>query len=149
MCGNIVCIAALLLGVDAGWQPLPDGSVQYLIQIEPHLLDALASGEAIQSEIPPEVQNVRGYKITVGTDKLPRALPPAGPNTAASALEEDGEPRITYLNLGNGGLYYAEGMVVPEPATLTLLLGAALLGAVTPRRTRRMPARRNDSRRPG
>ena len=77
MCGNILCIAAVVLGVEAGWQPMPDGGVQYLIQIEPHMLDSLRSGEAVESDIPPAVKEVRGYRITVGTETLPRELPPA------------------------------------------------------------------------
>jgi hypothetical protein len=44
----------------------------------------------------------------------------------ALVLEGDGNPRITYLNLGNGSLYYAEGtVIVPEPGTLVILLGMA------------------------
>jgi hypothetical protein len=76
MCGSIVCIAAVMLGIDAGWRPLPEGGVEYLIQIEPQLLETLESGDPIQSDIPPHVKNVRAYKITVGTDELPRELPP-------------------------------------------------------------------------
>jgi len=75
MVGNIVYLAAVVLGVDVGWQPRPEGGVEYLIQIEPHLLDALKSGEAIQSEIPPDVKNVRSYRISVGTGSLPREVP--------------------------------------------------------------------------
>jgi len=33
----------------------------------------------------------------------------------ALALEGEGDPRIAYLNLGDGGLYYAEGAAVPLP----------------------------------
>ena len=75
MGANFACIAAVLLGVDAGWQPLPDGGVQYLIQIEPQLLETLASGEPIQSDVPSFVKDVRSYRITVGTAELPRELP--------------------------------------------------------------------------
>ena len=78
MCGNILCIAVAVLGVDVGWQPLSEGGVQYLIQIEPHVLEALRLGEVIQSDLPPGVDDVRGYRITVGTEQLPRELPAAG-----------------------------------------------------------------------
>ncbi len=77
MSGNILCIAAAVLAIDAGWQPLPGGGVQYLIQIEPEMLDTLRSGGAIESDIPPQVKNVRAYRITVGRKELPRELPPA------------------------------------------------------------------------
>jgi len=78
MCGNILWIAVAVLGVDVGWQPLSEGGVQYLIQIEPHALEALSSGEVIRSDLPPGVDDVRGYRITVGTEQLPRELPAAG-----------------------------------------------------------------------
>jgi len=93
MSGNILWIAVAALGVDVGWQPLSEGGVQYLIQIEPHALEALRSGEVIQSDVPPGVDDVRGYRITVGTEQLPRELsvagesglspprPPSAPNT--------------------------------------------------------------------
>ncbi len=45
MCGLVVCLATVVVGIDAGWQPLDGGGVEYLIQIEPQLLDALRSGE--------------------------------------------------------------------------------------------------------
>ena len=76
MSGNIACIAAVLLGIDAGWQPLPEGGMEYIIQIEPQLLDTLRSGEPIQSDVPSYVKDVRAYRIVVGTGKLPRQLPP-------------------------------------------------------------------------
>jgi hypothetical protein len=76
MCGHIACIAAVLLGVDAGWQPLPEGGIEYIIQIEPQLLETLKSGEPIQSDVPSYVKDVRAYRIVVGTAKLPRELPP-------------------------------------------------------------------------
>jgi len=37
----------------------------------------------------------------------------------------DGQPRMTYLNLGDGSLYYAEG-VVPEPNSLLMIAAASL-----------------------
>ena len=76
MCGNILCVAVAMLGIDAGWQPLPEGGVRYLIQIEPHVIDTLREGDAIESYLPPQVKGVQAYRITVGTAELPRQLPP-------------------------------------------------------------------------
>ncbi len=89
MCGNILCVAAILLGIDAGWQPLPEGGVVYLIQLEPQILDRLESGEikAVESDLPPYVKDIRSYRITVGTDELPRELPPA--TSIPQAFEQD------------------------------------------------------------
>jgi len=45
----------------------------------------------------------------------------------ALAFEGD-DPRITYLNLGNGDLYYAEATaVIPEPTMSAMLLGMGLM----------------------
>jgi len=77
MLGELACVAALALGIDVGWQPLSEGGVEYLIQIEPDLLDSLRPGEAIGSDVPPRlVGQIRAYRITVGTEELPRELPP-------------------------------------------------------------------------
>ncbi|MFV2066679.1 MAG: hypothetical protein ACC645_06825 [Pirellulales bacterium] len=77
-------IALATVGVETGWQPLDRGGLEYIIQIEPSLLDALRSGEAITSEIPPAVEGVRRYRIVVGRDPVPRVGAnrsplPAGP----------------------------------------------------------------------
>jgi len=79
MVGHWACAAAMALGIDVGWRPLSEGGVEYLIQIEPNLLETLQPGEAIGSDVPPRlVGQIRAYRITVGTEELPRELPPAG-----------------------------------------------------------------------
>ncbi len=65
-------VAATTLGVDYGWQPTEDGDVEYIIQIEPSLLEALKSGRDITSEIHPDVRGVRRFRIRVGSNALPR-----------------------------------------------------------------------------
>lgn len=98
MYGNIACIAAVLLGVDAGWQPLPEGGVEYIIQIEPELLETLKSGEPIQSDVPSYVKDVRAYRITVGTGKVPRELPPKeAPSPDQAAARADRPPSDPFL----------------------------------------------------
>ena len=75
MCGQIVFLTAVLGGINAGWEPLSEGGVQYLIQIDPGLLDSRGPGESLESCIPPQVQDVRAVRILVGTGPLPRELP--------------------------------------------------------------------------
>ena len=76
MCPMIFCLAAIFSGVDVGWQPLPDGGVEYIIQISPEAVESLQSGQPIQSDIPPDVlREIRSYRVIVGHDKLPRKLP--------------------------------------------------------------------------
>jgi len=72
MGGTLVGLAVALFGIDAGWQPLPEGGSEYIIQIEPHMLERLREGEAIQSDILPEARGVRSFRVIVGTDELPR-----------------------------------------------------------------------------
>ena len=77
MGGSIVCLAAVLLGVDARWPPLSDGGFQYVIQIEPQVLERLESGAipTVGSYVPPYVQDVRAYQIAIGTQRLPKHAP--------------------------------------------------------------------------
>lgn len=83
------CIALLLaassLGVDFGWQPTADGELEYIIQIEPALLDAMRNGEQIVSEIHPDAAGVRRFRILVGRQQLPREAGVLTPRPPASA----------------------------------------------------------------
>jgi hypothetical protein len=102
-------MAAMALGIDVGWRPLSEGGVEYLIQIEPDLLETLQPGEAIGSDVPPPlVGQIRAYRITVGTEELPRELP--------SAIEVRGEiesPGLGAREAGPPGL--APFSALPEP----------------------------------
>lgn len=97
MYGLIVCLPGLALGIDTGWQPLPEGGMEYIIQIEPELLESLRSGAELQSDIPPQVRDIRAYRIVVGDGAVPRELPagafvaPASPASAPGSAP--GEPR--------------------------------------------------------
>ena len=83
MSGTIVCIAAVALGIDPGWQRMDDGGWRYLIQIDPVTLEELKSGRLphIESDIPPQLKNI-SCRITVGRKDVPRdelpAVKPAG-----------------------------------------------------------------------
>ncbi len=89
MGGTVLLLAAVTMGVDVGWQRLPGGGLEYIIQIEPHVLKTLGTGEDIVSDIPPNLRGVRSYRITVGTAVLPRegeleAGPPAPAHSEAT-----------------------------------------------------------------
>ena len=72
-----VLVAAAALGIEVGWEPLPQGGHEYTIQIEPQLLDVLKKGEEeIVCEVHPHL-NVRRYRITIGSGKLARHAGPA------------------------------------------------------------------------
>ena len=65
-------IGFALLLTDYGWQKTPDGDLEYIIQIEPELLDALKRGEEIASVVPPQLGKVTRFRIRVGTGPVPR-----------------------------------------------------------------------------
>ncbi|MEQ8790430.1 MAG: hypothetical protein RIC55_29310 [Pirellulaceae bacterium] len=65
-------LATASMGVDYGWQRTDNGSLEYIIQLEPALLEALAAGEPILSEVHPDAQGVTRFRILVGSKTLPR-----------------------------------------------------------------------------
>ena len=71
--------AAALAGVDVGWQPLDNGGFEYIIQIPPDQVQSLLDGQDITSELPPLVRGIRSYRVTVGTNSLPRSGAPPLP----------------------------------------------------------------------
>lgn len=89
MYGHLTCLALAAFGVDVGWQRLPDGGLQYLIQIGPEMIDSLKAGAAIESDVPPTLKDIRGYRITLGKGELPRQTPPADPVKPAAPSMSD------------------------------------------------------------
>jgi hypothetical protein len=69
-------IATAAFGSDVGWQPLPEGGTEYIIQLGPHELDALRRGRPFESDVPRSAGEVRAYRIVVGTAILPHEAPP-------------------------------------------------------------------------
>ena len=70
---SALLLIASTMGVTYGWQPVGNGSLEYIIQIEPTLADRMQDGELITSELPPEVRGlVRRFRVQIGTDALPR-----------------------------------------------------------------------------
>lgn len=73
MYGVALMLTMATLGVDYGWQPGEDGQMEYIIQIEPELVDTLREGKVdLLSEIPPELQGVKRFRIRVGKGPVPR-----------------------------------------------------------------------------
>lgn len=67
---------ALSCGINYGWQPMPDGSqrVEYLVQIEPEMLEALQSGQSvpITSDVADHIGPIGRVRIVIGHNDLPR-----------------------------------------------------------------------------
>lgn len=80
----LALLAAAALGVTFGWEPAGDGSdgVEYVVQLEPELVDVLQSGQSvpIESYVPNDVGPVRKVRIVVGRDALVQS---AGSEAAA------------------------------------------------------------------
>jgi hypothetical protein len=89
-------VAAAAFGSDVGWQPLPDGGTEYIIQLNPYEIDALRRGLPFQSDIPRRAGEVRAYRIMVGTAALPRRSPPSLPTYRAEPARPttDGWPAL-------------------------------------------------------
>jgi hypothetical protein len=73
----IMGVAAMAVGIQCGWQRMPEGGMQYIIELEPEMLQSLGAGTPIESYIPPAAGEVRSYRIIVGSKQLPRETPPA------------------------------------------------------------------------
>ncbi len=71
---------------DYGWQMNSQGELEYIVQIEPELLDSLRRGEEIVSEIPADLRNVRRVRIRVGTGPVPRGEDDSQPAAAGGAF---------------------------------------------------------------
>jgi hypothetical protein len=90
----LVLLAAAACGVDYGYQPLPDGGFEYIIQLEPELLDALRDGEAVTSDIRLDLRGARSYRIVVGTEPPPREAPPRLSPAQVDAADADADDEM-------------------------------------------------------
>jgi hypothetical protein len=88
MTALLFCLSAAAMGVDYGWQPVAGGGIEYIIQVDPALLDSLKAGHDLFSDLPSSVSNVRRYRITVGNERLPHhgEPPPAVVPASGQAL---------------------------------------------------------------
>jgi hypothetical protein len=86
-------LAASTVGIETGWQPIEADQLEYIIRIEPQLIEAMRRGEPVTSEIPPQLRDVRRYRIVIGGgesggEALPRIdLPQPPPNELESSPE--------------------------------------------------------------
>lgn len=95
MNATVLLMVASLVGVDVGWQATSDGGLEYIIQIEPEMVESLRSGNEIVSDIPPALRGMVSYRIRVGSDPLPHdplpseAANPPRPDDVNAEPEED------------------------------------------------------------
>src|SRR5206468_4313796 len=98
----------MLLGADIGWERRPDGTIAYIVQIDPDSADEMKkSGISINSAVPQSLRNrMSDIDIRIGRDKLPNqnTLPPDLPTEtpAAAAKPPDRVPTPTPTYMTNG-----------------------------------------------
>jgi len=139
-----LAVVTLVLGIDVGWQPLDEGGLEYIIQIEPQLLGTLQDGQDIVTDIPPDVRGVRTCRVTVGTSRLPRqgnaagspvdttaARPPydSGPTTRDGVLNLPPPPSVADENAWRPAPEYSGVLNLPPPPADNFVPGAAARGA--------------------
>lgn len=84
----ILVLAASSVGVDYGWQPNKQGEIEYIIQIEPELLDAMRDGAEITSRVDPSVHGVRRFRIRVGNENLPQEGTTSAPANPVNRVQD-------------------------------------------------------------
>jgi hypothetical protein len=87
MISGILLLAAATVSSNAGWEPLSEGGMKYIIQLSSADVEALQAGETLGSDIRSDVRDVRSYSIRLGTGKLPRDYPPSNAAAAAGTVK--------------------------------------------------------------
>ncbi len=82
-----------LLGLDVGWRPLTGGGVEYTIQIAPHEMDIFKQN-GIEGDVPPQLRDIRVYRVVVGNDVLLRQDPPKQPPTTSKLSSPTAGPDV-------------------------------------------------------
>ncbi len=100
---------ATLWSVTFGYEPSADADVgyDYIVQIEPEMLEAMERGEApaIEANLPPEVTPVRRVRIVVGKAELPKKLrAPVGHTAMRPDIDADSAATLL-AQTGPAGVY--------------------------------------------
>ena len=90
----LLALAVAAVGSDFGWQPLPGGGLEYIIQIEPHLVDRLREGTDFVSYVPANVKNIRKCRFRVGSEKLPTVFDSPDGKPSKLPWEDDIENKV-------------------------------------------------------
>lgn len=92
LCGlALISFVSRAMAVDFGWQTVSGGGIEYLVQVEPELIDSFRQ-EGFTSELPAGLRDIRRIRITVGKGQLPHQGDLTGP-TIAQAAPSTVEPK--------------------------------------------------------
>ena len=80
----LVCMVSRAGAVDFGWQTLSGGGIEYIVQVEPQLIDSFRQ-EGFTSEVPAGLRDIRRIRIEVGNERLPNQGNLTGPTIAQAA----------------------------------------------------------------
>lgn len=88
MLGAFLCMATAVCGITTGWEPGPQGKLQFIIQIEPEAVPSMVEGTPIEFDLPPEHQGITHFRFQIGRGELPRLGHPAPPPTHETIASE-------------------------------------------------------------
>lgn len=113
----VLMLLPTALGVDFGWERQPDNSIEYIVQIEPEAVDEMKTGTELISSLPPQLRNIRNYRIRVGRERLPNQniLPPEV--TTNSAAAANSAPTTTAWGNSTQPNYQTNGTLPGTPNT--------------------------------
>ena len=92
----LICVAAASLGIQVGWERLPEGGMQYVIELNAASIEALRDGQALESAIPADAGEIRAFRIVTGPGRPKRETPlpkPAPPPPKAAPVEAVEAPK--------------------------------------------------------
>src|SRR3954469_23828586 len=96
----LLLVASTSMGVDFGWQPVAGGSFEYMIRIDPQMIEFMKQGEPYISDIPPTLRNIQKIRIMVGTEEdgvlIHQNEVPPKPPTAATNPDTTATSRTSY-----------------------------------------------------
>ena len=107
----IVNAALTARAIQTGWQLLPGGGIEYLVQVEPELLDSFHR-EGYTSDLSPNLRDIRRIRITVGEEKLPNQNDLLGPPQRPPEATTDNQKSA--INPGGG-----VGVATPKDSATT------------------------------
>jgi hypothetical protein len=92
--------ATVAQAVQFGWQELNGGGIQYIVQVEPELLDSFHD-QGFTSDLPASMHDVRNIRIVVGKEKLPNQNDLRGPEPKTQSDGVAVQPTSTQLPTTN------------------------------------------------